>query len=366
MEPLKERINRETVRTLATALAAQDPALDAPRFVTKTARGLAPLELKARIEHVADALFDWLGGDFPAVMHKLRGSLPRPVPPGEAGLFRYWPVATVVERHGRGHRDEAFEAMRDITRYFSCEFAIRPYLAQDLDDGLARLRAWTQDPDERVRRLCSEGCRPRLPWGQKLRALVEDPGQTFEILHALVDDPSLFVRRSVANHLGDVAKDKPDLAFDLAETWLAHPSEDRAWVVRHGLRHPVKQGAPRALALLGYARPAVRVDAFAASPRRVRIGDKTTLKLRLTSTSTREQALVVDYAVHFRKKTGTSAKVFKWSALTLGPGEEVALTKSHSFVDRSTRTHLPGAHRIEIQVNGEVAAHCDVNLIAPR
>ena len=141
------------------------------------------------------------------------------------------------------------QAQHALTRRFSAEFSIRPFLVRDQTRTLARLLEWTTDPDPHVRRLCSEGSRPRLPWGMRLTAFVQDPGPVLPILERLKDDPSLYVRRSVANHLGDIAKDHPERVFALCEAWLDGASNERKWLIRHALRHPAGKGHPTALAL---------------------------------------------------------------------------------------------------------------------
>ena len=140
-------------------------------------------------------------------------------------------------------------AQHALTRRFSAEFSIRPFLVRDQARTLARLLEWTTDPDPHVRRLCSEGSRPRLPWGMRLTAFVQDPGPVLPILERLKDDPSLYVRRSVANHLGDIAKDHPERVFALCQAWLDGASNERKWLIRHALRHPAGKGHPTALAL---------------------------------------------------------------------------------------------------------------------
>ena len=126
---------------------------------------------------------------------------------------------------------------------------MRAFLMRFQERTLERLKAWTKDPDVHVRRLCSEGTRPRLPWAIRIPAFIKDPGPVLPILEALKDDSQLYVRRSVANHLGDIAKDHPDLVFGICERWLEGASADRRWIIRHALRHPAKKGIQAALRL---------------------------------------------------------------------------------------------------------------------
>lgn len=140
-------------------------------------------------------------------------------------------------------------AQYELTRRFTAEFSIRPFLMHDFERTLNQLTLWLNDPDPHVRRLCTEGCRPRLPWGARIPQLIKDPRPTLPILEALKNDPSLYVRRSVANHLGDIAKDHPEWAFEVCERWLTNVDKDLKWVIRHAVRHPAKQGHATAIAL---------------------------------------------------------------------------------------------------------------------
>lgn len=168
--------------------------------------------------------------------------------------FFYLPHGNFVALYGIDRRLNAgrdpfpisMNALREITRRSTAEFAIRPFLVEEPERTLRQLLAWTNDECPHVRRLCSEGTRPRLPWGMRLKAFVADPRPALPILEALKDDADLYVRRSVANHVGDIAKDHPELAFELCRSWLNGAGAERLWVIRHALRHPAKKGVETA------------------------------------------------------------------------------------------------------------------------
>jgi 3-methyladenine DNA glycosylase AlkC len=164
-----------------------------------------------------------------------------------------------AENGGRDPFETSMAAQYELTRRFSAEFSMRPFLIQWPERTLARLLEWTIDPDPHVRRLCSEGTRPRLPWAIRIPALIRDPRPVIPILEALRDDPEEYVRRSVANHLGDIAKDHPELAFEICERWVSGASEERKWLIRHAVRHPAKKGIAAALRLRELAKAASRV-----------------------------------------------------------------------------------------------------------
>ena len=255
-------------------------------------------------------------------------------------------------------------ALRDLTGYGSAEFAVRAFLVRDQPGTLAVMREWAASGDEHIRRLASEGSRPRLPWGERLHALVADPSPTLPLLAALRADPSLYVRKSVANHLNDITKDHPDLVLDFVSAW------DRAdvrteWILRHALRTLIKRGHPRALGLMGAGAQPKLTATLTTSPVCVRLGDTLSLTAMLQSTARSEQALIVDYVVHYARPSGrVSQKVFKWKQLTLAPGASVELTKHQIIRDFTTRRHQPGRHLVELQINGRRLAKTAFVLVA--
>ncbi len=353
-EPFKNMVREQTVRELGERLA-QAGALDVEAFVAEAVEGLEALELKDRVRRVSDVLRRHLGPDYRAAVAHILRALPPPLE-GTEGVtagFLMWPLCQLVEDHGVDDPETSLEALHELTRRFSAEFAIRPFLIRHPERTLALLAEWARDRDPHVRRLVSEGTRPRLPWGQRLQFLVEDPAPILPLLEALRDDPEEYVRRSVANNLNDIAKDHPDVVVELCRRWLEGAPEARERLVRHALRTLVKQGHPGALALLGAGAPEVEVIRF-EGPAEARIGESAQLDLHLRSTGDRSQKLVIDYAMHFPGAGGRSnRKVFKWRTVTVAPGEELISHRSHSFQPVSTRTTRPGPHRFELLVNGE-------------
>lgn len=253
-------LDREAVDCLAHNLSCAWRKFDAGAFRRRALEGLAPLGIMQRGEHLARALRPHLPPRFADAAAVLEHSLTLPNTATSdlgLGVFFYLPHVCFAGAFGlepadNGGRDPFDAAMRlqyELTRRFSAEFSIRAYLIRWTERTLAQLTEWTRDPDPHVRRLCSEGSRPRLPWARRIPAFVRDPRPVLPLLEALKDDPDLYVRRSVANHVGDIAKDHPALAFALCERWLDGASAERRWVIRHALRHPAKQGVKTALRL---------------------------------------------------------------------------------------------------------------------
>ncbi len=372
-EPFKNLIDPLLVRRMAGHLRRAWPKFDAERFESLALDGLAGLEMKARAMHLCTALEQTLPKDFGRAARMIEAALAPPWPderlgsadPGRDGLegWALWPVGEFVARHGIDLPDLGLTVLHALTQRFSAEFAIRPFIDRHPDLTLATLQRWTQDPSAHVRRLCSEGSRPRLPWGLQLKALIADPSPTLPILLALLDDPSPYVRRSVANHLNDIAKDHPALVADWVEQHLPGASSERAALLRHACRTLVKKGDVRVLEAFGIGRPLRGEVGLTVRPKSVAIGDTLTLEVRLRSGARKTQQLAIDYAVHHVKANGQrTPKVFKGWLLELAAGEERCLVKRHSMRRVTTRSYHPGRHAVDLRVNGRIAGHAEFNL----
>jgi 3-methyladenine DNA glycosylase AlkC len=268
--------------------------------------------------------------------------------------FFYMPHVLYVADRGLEHFDLSMRAQYELTKRFSAESSIRPYIARDPERVLATFRAWTTDPNPHVRRLVSEGTRMRLPWAPRVAWLDAHPERVLELLELLKDDASTMVRRSVANNLNDLGKARPDLLIRTATAWTKDAPAERTSLIEHALRSAIKRGDPQALRLLGYGKkPAVALERVTFAPRRVRIGGRVAMRFALRSTARARQDLLVDVAVHFVKARGaTSAKVFKVKRLALAPRARVELTAAFSLAVHTTRVPQPGRHAVEVIVNG--------------
>lgn len=253
-------MGRQLIRLIGQSLASVVPGFDGRRFQVRAVRGLDQLELKQRALAIAHAMAEQMPADFRELSPLLVRSLGPPLAATEGnGLapFFYFPHSHLIAEYGVASFDGGMTANYEITKRFTAEFSIRPFLIQHRAKCLALLANWAKDASPHVRRLVSEGTRPRLPWAMRLPEFQADPQFTLPLLEALKDDPELYVRRSVANHLADIAKDHPDVAFDVCEAWLDEvqdcgdgiQSEHRRWIVRHAVRHPAKMGSKRALKL---------------------------------------------------------------------------------------------------------------------
>lgn len=381
MEPFKNLINRDTVVRTGQHLRRVWPRFDQKRFEAQAAAGLEGLEFKARAMQLADALEATLPDDFNAACALIEASLApplaidtqgEPLKLGEAqagsGIagWALWAVGEFVARRGVPNAAAAqrgLACLHAVTQRFTAEFAIRPLIQRHPALALATLGDWVNDPSAHVRRLVSEGSRPRLPWGLRLQALVLDPTPTLPLLRALQDDSSSYVRRSVANHLNDIAKDHPDLVASWVRDHLIDAPDSRSALLRHASRSLIKAGHAPTLAAWGLASGLKGEATLALSAKRAAVGGEIGLRAVLRSSARKPQLLVVDYAVHHvRANGGSSPKVFKGWKLTLAPGEERTLEKRHSLKPVTTRTLYPGKHRIEVLVNGVVLAEAAFEL----
>lgn len=357
-QPFKHYYGVELAQRLAADIQPAYPAFPAEQFITDVATGVEPLELKARVALISERLQAYLPADYLEALVILRATL-GPEIVGEAGMFNegYYvmPIAQFVESYGLEHFEVSMEMLYEITKRFSSEFAIRPYIERYPEETLTRLHAWTQDPNQHVRRLVSEGTRTRLPWASRLTEFVANPAPVLALLEKLKDDPSAYVRKSVANNLNDISKDHRDLVLETLTRWKVDASDHRRWVIRHALRTLVKQGDTQALGLLDYAAPEISIQRLELAPATIQLGDTFTLTLELHSTATESQNLIIDYLVHFvRARETTIPKVFKLTTTTLAPGGRVTLEKRHTLKPVTVRRYYTGEHRVEVQINGQI------------
>jgi 3-methyladenine DNA glycosylase AlkC len=358
-EPFKHRFfQRPFFDDLAAAIETVDPAFERKRFFAHLYdRTWDGLELKGRMRHATEALGATLPGDYERALAILLAVESR------FSGFDHLLFADVVERYGVDHFEASMDALEVLTRT-SAEFAVRPFIRRYPERAFARMLAWTRHPSEHVRRLASEGCRPRLPWGTALAELKRDPSPILPILEQLKDDPSEYVRRSVANNLGDIAKDHPDLAVDLARRWMSGSTARRA-LVKHALRDLLKKGHPRALKLFGVGGTvSVAIERLAVEPARVRLGGTAALHVALRSTGRKRQRVRLEYAVTYARPGGRSGrKVFQIAEVDVAAGATLAVTRKLTFADRTIRTHHPGPHTLTLITNGQALGTAAFTLV---
>ncbi|PCJ82025.1 MAG: DNA alkylation repair protein [Bacteroidetes bacterium] len=250
--PLKNLLGEEAVVQLGKNIRCVYPEFESSAFVKASLEDIEPLGIMDRGRHIAIKMRDYLPKNYSDAIAILLKSLTPPLEKTEdnglAGLF-YMPHNSFVSEFGLDDFETSIKAQYELTKRFTCEYPIRPFIKKYEKRTMETLYSWMYDEDPHVRRLCSEGTRPRLPWSTKIDAFVKDPTPSIQILEHLKNDPDLYVRRSVANHVGDIAKDHLDLALDLCENWLDGASAELKWVIRHAVRNPIKKGNERAVEL---------------------------------------------------------------------------------------------------------------------
>jgi 3-methyladenine DNA glycosylase AlkC len=374
MEPFKNSISPTLVKLLSGHIGRNWPGFNEGAFLSETLDGLDDLELKARVDRIADGLQRHLPPDtrvrssiLRAVLHPVQGSSPEQTS-DETGMrgFAIWPLSLVAGRHGLDEMEVTLDLLKDMTKRFSSEFGIRYPLIHDQDRVLKTLSSWLDDPDPAVRRLVSEGTRPRLPWAQQLPRLIADPTPALPLLHRLRDDPSDYVRRSVANHLNDISKDHPELLVDLAADWMKGADDARRKLIRHACRSLIKAGNPEALTLFGHAPPKLFVQDVAVSPGTITLGESVELSARIVSTATKPQSLVIDYVARFLRANGSfSEKVFKGSTIELPPDGDALFRKKIPVRPITTRRYYPGLQHLNLRINGKDFGDAVFNLHIP-
>jgi 3-methyladenine DNA glycosylase AlkC len=358
MADFKDEFNAMTVDALAAEFVQAWEDFPTARWRTLASARLDDLRLSERIELLADALVACLPNDFGDAAQIIETMLC-------SATFDGWmtlPVGSYVAKAGLEQPERALVVLAGLTPRFSSEGPIRVFIETHPELTFQLLHEWVTDPSEHVRRLVSEGTRPRLPWARQLRAFIADPTPTIALLDRLYDDESPYVRRSVANHLNDISKDHPALTLDIARRWIAaHPQ--RIDVVRHGLRTLVKRGDPSALEVLGFAHEnTVHLVDLVCDPTVVEIGGAAIFRFTLAAETDTRAA--IDYVVHYQGASGLKAgKVFKLTTRTLEAGQPTTIERRHRFEHVSIRRIHPGPHRIDVQVNGRVVGGVDLTIV---
>lgn len=361
-EPFKNFFNLGVIKSMGKQFSLQWPKFDQKAFIKAASKNLDDLELKERSSQITSAMASFLPDDFEHAGEIILSSL-APVNGSDgqssekkiSGLegWAIMPMTNFVGLHGHSNFDLSMTLLKEMTKRFSSEFDIRFFLIKEPKRTLSVLKKWTSDPSEHVRRLVSEGTRPRLPWAMRLPKFVEDPTPILPLLETLKDDDEEYVRRSVANNLNDIAKDHPDLVARIAKRWLKGASKNRERLVRHACRTLIKQGHKGSLKALGYGQPNVELIKLKVLTPKVFFGEALKFELEIRSISKQTQQLVIDYAIYHRKANGsTSPKVFKWKTLMLEANSNLVAEKKHSIKKISTRVYYPGIHKVEILING--------------
>lgn len=352
---LKNLFDKALLKRISSSITSVYPKFNQKSFL-QIASALQKLEMKPRVLLIRDQLKKNLPENYAKALDILLTSLEKNTLSG----FDLWPYTEFVQTYGLDHLQTSLNALQKMTPRFTAEWAIRPFITKFPKETMKFLLQSTHSRDEHVRRWASEGTRPRLPWGTRLQEFIKDPSPTLAILEELKFDSSLYVRKSVANHLNDIAKDHPQVVIDVLQSWKDQAEgEDTAkinWIIHRALRTLIKEGHPKALGLVGVSATAqVQLSQLSIKKSKMKLGERIEFTFALKSSASRSQKLVVDYIIHFVKSNKkTAPKVFKLKTFELKSKETFIVTKSHHLKKITTREYYSGRHLLEIQVNGKV------------
>ena len=354
---MRDNLSHAVIDAFSKRLLAISTIFPNTDFNTLAQKNLNTLGLSERIDQITAALLETLPSTYEAAVDILLKALENYSPaedPCKYGGFIMIPQTLFIARFGQNNVPLSLNALKVMTPFFSSEEAIRYFIQGHEKETLNTLSHWINDKNYHVRRLVSEGTRPRLPWAMALPKYKKDPSPILPLLERLKDDPELYVRRSVANNLNDISKDNPELMLDICEKWTQNASEDRLWIIRHASRTLLKQGHPRALGLQGFTEPLGISVELTLKEETIAIGETLFYTAMLKNTDSSTQNLMIDYVIHYVKANAKqSDKVFKWRTVALASGEHIQLDGKQSFKELTTRKHYPGIHSIGLQINGK-------------
>ena len=360
-ELLKYRYTDTYINKLAGHIQPFDDNFNQNKFIKSVLnQEWGNKELKARMSHISDNIYQHLGYDYKKTVAILRKITPHFT--GFEGMF----MPHLIQTHGLNDWNRSVKALSEITPYASAEFAVREFIKKDQSRMMNQMLLWSKSENEHLRRLASEGCRPRLPWACALPEFKHNPRAILPILAQLKSDPSLYVRKSVANNINDISRDNPEIALDLIRLWHSdftkEPDVHTDWILKHGARTLLKKGNKTALNLFKLHKPKhVYISTFICVEK-LGIGENLIFSFTLNSKKAGLGKLRVEYLIGYRKASGAVAhKIFKVSE-KFYLDQSQSFSCKQSFKQMTTRKHYPGEHTLSLVVNGETLAQKKFNL----
>lgn len=355
---MKDGLGSAAIERIRAAVTAVCPTFPGDAFAKAANQRIGPLELKQRLNQIIHLIHEHNPLSDAELIHRF-GDIPDLWDAGDendnTARFAAWPIIDYLSVYGLDQPNESLEVMGKITCLFTAEFAIRPFLQDHESLTKQWLDRWVLSSDPHQRRLVSEGTRISLPWGPNLTIHKPQPDRYLSYLIQLKDDPDEVVRRSVANHLNDLSKKRPDLVISLCGDWTNGASPERLKLIRHACRSLIKAGHPAVFPLFGYSDSRLKDIHFEVTPHAIYLGES--VNLRLQAVSSGQNHLVVDYAVYFvGAHQSERRKVFKWTEIRARSGDVVDMQKRHLFKPITTRRYYSGLHRVELLINGSAVA----------
>ncbi|MCD8041622.1 MAG: DNA alkylation repair protein [Tannerellaceae bacterium] len=376
-EPFKNMYNKQFFDRFTKDLKLVINDFDTYRFVSQVMDNeWENRELKQRCRHIATVLKRFLPADYKEAIAKILELLDhiearhpefREIDDHKFGLLlEYGSILdSYVEQYGLNDYEISVKAIEKITQFTSCEFVTHPFIIKYPDKMMKQMLVWSKHEHWGVRRLASEGCRPRLPWAMALPDLKKNPAPIIPILENLKNDPARFVRLSVANNLNDIAKDNPEIVIDLVKRWKGE-SKEVDWIIKHGCRTLLKQGNPEIMELFGFNAIGKNIDIenFQISESKINVGDSLEFRFNLLNNNNKKTKIRLEYAIYYQKANGTlTKKVHKISEKEYEANSTTQITRKHSFRVVTTRTFYPGLHQVAVIINGNEFEKHDFELI---
>ncbi|NDV66768.1 DNA alkylation repair protein [Bacteroides sp. 224] len=375
-EPFKNMYNEQFLNLFTKDLKLVIPNLEPHAFVSQVMdKEWENRELKQRTAHIATVLKSFLPADYKAAIAKILELLdciePRyphcsKIDDTKFGLLLEYGgiLDSYIEQYGLDDYETSVKAIERITQFTSCEFVTHPFIVKYPDAMMAQMLVWSKHEHWGVRRLASEGCRPRLPWAMAIPSLKANPAPILPILENLKNDPARFVRLSVANNLNDIAKDNPEVVVDLVKRWRGE-SEEVDWVIKHGCRTLLKQGNPEVMKLFGLGSAKnIQIENLRIATPKVKVGDSLEFSFNLSNNSNKNIKIRLEYALYYQKANGTlSKKVCKISEKDYTANSITRITRKHSFKVVTTRKLHPGLHQVAVIINGSEFDKHDFELV---
>ncbi|WP_369764742.1 DNA alkylation repair protein [Flavobacterium sp. WC2429] len=345
---LKEMFNKKFYERLATAFNNADVNFNTTKFIDEVTIGLENRSLNERLRFTSITLKNHLSLDFKEAIQVLNKVIPNS-PTGYTALI----FPDYVGQFGIHDFETSMEALAYYTQFGSSEFAIREFLKHDFDKTIEVMKLWANSPNHHIRRLASEGCRPRLPWAMAIPELKKNPSPILPLLTNLKSDNSEYVRRSVANNLNDIAKDNPKIVIEIATNWKGYSKETDA-IIKHGCRTLLKQGNTEILKHFGLDSSNVAIANFEISTPKVAIGNHLEFSFSVQNNNEKQQTVRLEYAVYYLRQNGQlSKKVFKISERLFEPKQSSDINRKQSFKLITTRKFYVGQQKLSIIINGE-------------
>lgn len=351
---LKDLYSQSFYNQLSIPLQTTIPGFDKKFFLNKIfIPAFKEYELKERMAHTAHVLHHFLPNDYTKaapLLVQLIKAIKKEGP--VASSIEYLFLPEYIYLYGLDHYKESVMAMEQVTQFISCEFAVRHFIVRYEEKMIPQMLRWSTHSNRHVRRLATEGSRPRLPWAMALPKLKKDPTPILPILENLKQDSCEVVRRSVANHLNDISKDNPDIVIAMAKKWKNQSPETNA-IIKHGLRSLLKAGHPEVLKYYQLNADSLTIDRFIVKNKKVKIGDYLEFEACITNTGKKKVTVRLEYAIHYLRNNGSlSKKVFKISEREMAAGDKWEIIRRQSFKLITTRAFYKGKQKVSMIING--------------